>query len=377
MQQKKEKAIIIHVIPKEANKKDAHDDLEELVRLVETYGGVVILKIIQKRGRVSANTYVGEGKIQEVAALVKELGADIVIVNEILKTTQILHLSKLFTDKVKVWDRVDIILKIFEKHAETQEAKLQIRLARMAHDIPKLYARHATTLFERERGGISATRGSGERGIEDEKRHIRAQMKELEKKIEQVQIIRATQRKRRKRKGLPTMALVGYTNSGKSSLLRALTKKRNVYCADELFATLDTKIGNLWIPDLKQSVLLADTIGFIQNLPPFLLASFKATLEEVQEASLLIHVVDAADRRMFEKIQVVHEILEDLHCLDKPMIYAFNKADLNTLIDHELGLLQMQCPYAIVSSKTGSGLDTLKKLIASTLPVSTYSRDAI
>jgi GTP-binding protein HflX len=364
MKQKKEKAIIIHVIPHDVDKKEAHKDLAELVRLVETYGGVVILEVIQKRGRVSAKTYVGKGKIFEVAEAVKELGADIVIVNEILRPNQILHLSKTMPKGTKVWDRTDIILKIFDKHAEGQEAKLEIKLAQYRHDIPKIYARHATTLFERERGGIGATRGAGERGIEQEKRHIRAQIKELEKKIDQIKKVRANQRKRRKRSGLPTIALVGYTNAGKSSLLTALTKKEGVYEADELFATLDTKIGNLWLPDLQRSVLVADTIGFIQNLPPFLIASFKATLEEVQESALLLHIIDSADEEMFAKIQVVHEILEEIECIDKPMIYVFNKADLNKNIVRKLRSLKTDSPYAVVSAHKGEGLDELKKLIA-------------
>ena len=364
MNKEKEKAIIIHVIPHEEDKEDAHKNLEELVRLVETYGGIVILEVVQKRGRVSAKTYVGKGKIYEVAEAVENLGADIVIVNEILKPNQILHLSKTMPKGTKVWDRTDIILKIFDKHAQGQEAKLEIKLAQYRHDIPKIYARHATTLFERERGGIGATRGAGERGIEQEKRHIRAQIKELEKKIEQIKKVRANQRKRRRRSGVRTIALGGYTNTGKSSLLTALTRKENVYEANKLFATLDTKIGNLWLPDLQRSVLVADTIGFIKNLPPFLIASFKATLEEVQESALLLHVIDSADEEMFEKMQVVHEILEKLECIDTPMIYVFNKVDLNKNIVRKLRSFKTDSPYAIVSAHTKEGLDELKKLIA-------------
>jgi GTP-binding protein HflX len=239
----------------------------------------------------------------------------------------------------------------------------------MRHDIPKIYARHATTLFERERGGIGANRGAGERGIEDEKRHIRSQIKQLEEKINQVKTIRATQRKRRTRGGLSTIALVGYTNAGKSSLLRSMTNKKNVYVADELFATLDTKIGNLWLPEQKRSVLMADTIGFIQNLPPFLIASFKATLEEMQEATLLLHVVDSADEKMMEKMTVVLEILEQIDCLEKPMVYVFNKADVNTKIDQFVGLMQTEASYAVVSAETGEGLEELKRIIGEKIAI--------
>jgi len=323
MQKKKLSCLILDVIPKDASREEANEELTELKNLTETAGGLVIKKIIQKRGRPSAKTFVGTGKADEAAEIAKVLKIDIVIVNSILKPNQVMNLQKIF--KKDIWDRIDLILNIFDKHANTDEAFLQIKLARKRHEFPKLYARQATTLFERAGAGIG-TRGAGEKGIEAEKRHIRRQIKELEKKIDRFSIVRANQRKQRKRSGIETVAIVGYTNAGKSSLLQCLSKKK-VYIANELFATLDTKIGRSWIPKLNREILIADTIGFIQKLPPFLISSFLATLEEVKKSSLLLHVIDTTDKKILKKIQVVEKILKDIDCQNIPVLYVFNKID--------------------------------------------------
>jgi len=333
------KTILIDVIPPGKDKQKAELEIEELRRLVETYGGISIAKILQNRGRPSAKTYLGTGKAQEAAELAKEEKVDIVIVNGFLKPTQIKNLTKLFShdanditgkSDIPIWDRSDIILKIFEKHAKSQRAKLQINLAQLKHQIPKVY-HYQTGLFDKERGGISGTRGAGEKGIEQEKRHIRGQIKEIEKKLEKMKATHAKQRQRRKRAGLKTVALVGYTNAGKSTLLRALTNKKT-YIADELFATLDTKLGALWLENPKtpgrgEKVLIADTIGFIQNLPPHLIESFKATLGEVEEADLILHIVDSTDVEQVMKIRVVDDILNELIGREIPTIRVFNKCD--------------------------------------------------
>lgn len=271
--------------------------------------------------------------------MAKKEKVDIVIINDFLKPAQIKNLSKLFShdpqditgkSDIPIWDRTDIILKIFEKHAKSQRAKLQIRLAQLKHQIPKVY-HYQTGLFDKERGGISGTRGAGEKGIEQEKRHIRAQIKEVEKKLEKMKATHTKQRDRRRRAGLKTVALVGYTNAGKSTLLRALTNKKT-YVADELFATLDTKLGDLWLEDKEnpgrgEKVLIADTIGFIQNLPPHLIESFKATLAEVEQAHIILHVIDSSDIQQDLKIQVVDEILHELVDEETPIIRVFNKQD--------------------------------------------------
>ncbi len=322
---KKMKTLILDIIDKDENRCTAEENLEELQQLIIAAGGITIEKIIQKRGRPSAKTFLGTGKIEEAAQFVKENEIELIIINGMLKPNQYLHLQKVFPKK-KLWDRVDLILKIFDRHAVSRLAQLQIKLAKLQHEIPKLYARHATTLFERAGAGIG-TRGLGEKGIEAEKRHIRRQIKQLEEKIQALQIVQKNQRKHRKRTGILTAALVGYTNAGKSSLMKVLTKNKDIEVNDALFVTLDTKIGKTWLPTAEQEILVADTIGFIRDLPPDLISSFLATLEEAQEAHLLLHVIDASDPQCTEKIKIVETILDQIGCQEIPRLYIFNKID--------------------------------------------------
>jgi len=358
---KKLTCLIVDVIPKEESKKKAEEELIELKNLTETVGGLVIKKIIQKRGRPSPKSYLGSGKAEEAALIAKDLKIDVIICNTILKPNQLMNLQKTF-DKKKIWDRIDLILNIFDKHANTDEAFLQIKLARLRHEFPKLYARQSTTLFERSGAGIG-TRGLGEKGIEDEKRHLRRQIKQLEDKIKKFSVIRANQRKHRKRSGQTTVAIIGYTNAGKSRLLQTLTKKKNLYIADELFATLDTRIGKSWMPLLNKTILFADTIGFIQNLPPFLISSFKATLEEVAQADLLLHVIDSTDKKILYKIQVVEQILKDLNCDHIPTLFVFNKIDLLKKKPKIPKRKALKEPI-LISAVTREGIDNLKTQIS-------------
>ncbi len=325
-QRRSYQTLIIDVIPPEFPRRRIDARLSELQSLIKTVGGITVRRIIQKRGRPSAKTYLGTGKIEEASVIAKEEGINLIIVNGRLKPNQYLHLQKMFP-KMKLWDRVDLILGIFDLHAESALAKLQIKLARLKHEIPKIYAREATTLFERAGAGIG-TRGMGEKGIEAEKRHIRAQTKQLQDKIDRLTTKRSQQRlHRRRRSGLPTVALVGYTNAGKSSLMQRLTKKEGVKACDELFTTLDTKVGQCWLPELGRAVFLADTIGFIGDLPPTLVTSFLTTLEEAQHADLLLHVIDSADPKLHYKVQTVQEILVELGCENIPQLMVFNKLD--------------------------------------------------
>lgn len=354
------KVILIDVIPKDVSLESARKNLAELSRLVETYGGMVIVKVIQKRGRPSMKTYLGTGKALEVTQIAEEEDADLVILNGLLKPNQIQYLFTIF--KIPVWDRIDIILKIFDKHAKTDEAKMQIELARLKHEFPKLYGQG--TRLSRLGGGI-ATRGPGEKYLETKKRHIRARIKEIEKKLAVIKKVHKGQRQVRKRKNLRTLALVGYTNSGKTTLLKSLTHKKNLYIADELFATLETKIGDVWLPDLQEKILIADTIGFIQDLPPFLIKSFLATLDEVQDADLLLHVIDVSDSEMTHKIEVVEEILKELNCENKKKIYVFNKIDL---VEDEAVLNKLKSSYAafnpvFISAENKIGISRLKERI--------------
>ncbi|MFH0834661.1 MAG: GTPase HflX, partial [Patescibacteria group bacterium] len=206
------RVLVADIVPRHLPKPDAEKHFAELVRLIETLGGMTIVKVIQKRGRPSGKTYLGTGKAVEIGATAKELNCDAVVVNGLLKGNQIYELKQRIP--ILVWDRVDVILRIFAKHATTTEAKLQVKRARLKYDIPKLYRRAATTLFERERGGGVIQRGAGETGIEAEKRHILREIKAIDQKIEQLLTLRDNQRMRRRRENLPTVALVGYTNSG-------------------------------------------------------------------------------------------------------------------------------------------------------------------
>ena len=319
------KTLILDIIDKDADRRMAEENLTELQALIDAVGGIVVEKIIQKRGRPSAKTFLGSGKIREAANFAKEENIELIILNGMLKPNQYLHLQKVFP-KMKLWDRVDLILNIFDKHATSSLAQTQIKLARMKHEIPKIYARQATTLFERAGAGIG-TRGAGERGIEEEKRHIRRQIKQLEDQLSLAQTKQGQQRKRRKRTGMITATLVGYTNVGKSSLMRHLTKKKGIISNNALFTTLETKLGRCWNSVLQQEILIADTIGFIRDLPPSLISSFLATLEEAKKSDILVHVIDVSDPKFYEKIKVVEEILKQIGCENIPRIYVFNKID--------------------------------------------------
>lgn len=379
MQQKLQRAILVNVIPHESDKKEAMAEFDELVRLVETYGGMVILKILQKRGRPSASTFLGEGKAHEVGQLVKDMKADVVIVNGFLKPNQSNNLVNIIP--CEVLDRFEMILKIFEKHAQTPEAKLQLQIAYNKYEFPKLFGKGAALSQQAAgmaarsavstAGGKRAARGPGEKILEVKRRHLRSQIQTLGKKLQQFRKVRELQRERRKRQDFFTIALVGYTNSGKSSLMRALTKKKNILVENKLFSTLDTRLGEVYMEGSgKRKILLADTIGFIQNLPPLLFSSFLATLDEVKEADLLLHVIDISNPKTAEQIKVVDDILDKLGCAEKPRIYVFNKIDAcNPSGIAVFKQMYNTFPAVFVSALLEQNLDDLLAEIRKRLPV--------
>lgn len=330
------KAILVDIISSDTHKLESAKRLEELENLVRTFGGIVVVKIIQKRGTPDYNTYIGEGKVDEICLIGRENNIDIVIVNNILKARQIFNLNEKFRKeklKMKAWDRIDLILKIFDKHAQSTMAKLQIELASIRHMGPRIFGMGIE--LSRQAGAIGVRAGAGEANIEIMKRHLQSQELNVMKKLKHYELIDEGHRKRRKRQNLKTVALVGYTNAGKSSLLNALTGK-DAYVADKLFATLDTRIGRLYIQNKCNfgeykpgtEILISDTIGFIRDLPPSLIQAFKSTLAETIEADLILHVIDVSDPEIHKKISVVEEILSQLGLQDKPKIYVFNKVDL-------------------------------------------------
>ncbi len=299
--------------------------LNELESLLITYGGFVIVRKIQRKQTPNYKTYIGKGKVSELMADARRLKAEFLIINNILKPQQLYNLTEKFEENnITVWDKVDLILKIFEKHASTKEAKLQIELASLKHLGPRIF-KMGTELM-RQAGGIG-TRGKGETNIEIMKRHIKTRERKIKEDLKKISGNNEGQRNKRRSSGFKTVAIVGYTNAGKSSLLTGMTNKK-VKIKDELFATLDSRIGKVYLPKTGKSVLVSDTIGFIRDLPPELIESFKSTLAETIHADLLLHIIDCSDFEMGWKIEVVNDVLCKLDCTDKKIIHVFNKTDL-------------------------------------------------
>ena len=370
MAQEPIKAILIDLIHPRMTSKQSMERLEELEHLVNTYGGIVVVKTYQRRFAPHPRTYIGTGKAAELGKEAAELGAKLVIINDQLKPRQMYTIGEFLRPHgVQAWDRIDLILKIFAKHARTTEARLEIELASVRHMGPRIYGMGME--LSRQGGGIG-TSGVGETNTELMKRHLRAKEQKIREKLEQYQNVRDGHRKSRVRRGFKTAAIVGYTNAGKTTLLNALTGRRE-YAADELFATLDTRVGQLWLPGSAQSVLVSDTIGFIKHLPPELLQAFASTLSEAVDADLLLHVVDASDPHAMSQMRVVEEILGRLKIGETPRILVFNKSDriraaARAAFVRKLG---KEAPAPVwVSAARAEGFEDLSKAIEEQLAVS-------
>lgn len=298
------------------------DSLDELEQLAHTAGVEVVGRETQRLATIHPATYIGSGKVEEIKALRQELGYDLLLFDEKLSPAQLRNLEEALEGKVL--DRTALILDIFALHARTKEGALQVELAQYTYRLPRL-TRQWTHLSRQTVGGVGL-RGPGETQLEIDRREISRRMAQLRQEIEQVRQQRSLQRRRRRRAGMPVIAIVGYTNAGKSTLLNRISGA-DVLVADQLFATLDPTTRKVALPSGKE-VLFTDTVGFIQKLPTELVAAFHATLEEVQEADILLHVVDISDRNLMQKVQAVEEVLGDLEAGDKPAIVALNKVDL-------------------------------------------------
>ncbi len=325
----------VHVINPQANQERSLSIAEELESLIKTLGGEVPDRIIQKLNHPDQGTFVGRGKVLEVIEKIKEHDIDVVVLNTMAKPRQVHTLKTRFQEvnpQIEVWDRMDLILQIFDKHATTTEAKLQIELARMRYMGPRIYGMGA--ILSKQGGGIG-TLGVGETNTELMKRHWREGIKEITDKLDKISEARNAQIEQRKRAGFQTVSIVGYTNAGKSSLFNLLTHK-GVLEKNALFATLDSSVSNVYVPQLEKEVLITDTIGFIRNLPPRLIQAFKSTLMESIHADVLLHVIDVSDPEFEEKIHVVNNILHEIGIhLDDHMVYVFNKIDKVKGLDQE------------------------------------------
>ena len=321
----KEKAILIGVITPEQNKNQAEEYLDELVFLAKTAGANPIKRITQKLSVPNNKTFIGKGKIEEVKRLVKELEVELIIFDDDLSPVQLRNVERIL--ECKILDRSNLILDIFASRARTANAKTQVELAQYQYLLPRLT--RMWTHLERQKGGIGM-RGPGETQIETDRRIIGQKIALLKKQLEKIDKQKITQRKGRG--NMIRLALVGYTNAGKSTLMNQLSKSE-VFAEDKLFATLDITIRKVVIENLP--FLLADTVGFIRKLPHQLVDSFKSTLDEVRESDLLLHIVDISNSNFESQIEVVNQTLSEIGVSDKPMILVFNKTDAFTFVEKE------------------------------------------
>ena len=355
--QAKNRAVLVglnaHCLSAEENADDT--SMEELADLLETAGGVCVGTVFQNKDAPDPRTFIGEGKAAEVKELVGAMGADMVVVDNPLSPSQQRVLSEELG--VQVLDRAALILDIFAQRARTREGRLQVELAQYQYLLPRLLG--MWTHLERQEGAIG-TRGPGETQLETDRRHIRRKIQKLREELEQVRRVRATQRTRREKNEVPVVAIVGYTNAGKSTLLNHLTGA-DIPANNRLFDTLDTTTRTLEISDTC-TVLLSDTVGFIRKLPHHLVEAFKATLEELSYADLLLHVIDASNPLWREQAAVVEQLIVELGAEQTPRIDVFNKCDKFTgdILPHGADIVS-------ISAKTGQGLDELLKKIGGRL----------
>lgn len=352
-----ERAVLVGLNADSLSREDIATDasLEELEALLETAGGFCTAKILQNRHTPDARTFIGQGKAEEVRMLIEATESNMAIFDNALSPSQIRVLEELLG--VTVLDRSALILDIFAQRAKTAEGRLQVELAQYKYLLPRLSGMGVS--LSRQGGGIG-TRGPGETQLETDRRHIRTRISRLEEEMEQVRQVRAVQRRQRTKNSVPVVALVGYTNAGKSTLLNRLTGA-GIPANNRLFDTLDTTSRQLSVNETLD-VILSDTVGFIAKLPHHLVEAFRATLEELEYADLLIHVIDAADPEREAHIAVVDKLVAQLAKADTPVIQCYNKADLVSPEDIPVGENRVA-----VSAKGGQGMDRLLELIARNL----------
>lgn len=319
------KALLVGVFLRASVKEESFLHVEELERLCDTYGLVSVDKIISPLRKIDVGTFLGKGKVQEIKQRAKELDVNVIVFDEEISPQQQRNLEKEL--EILIVDRTELILGVFEKHAKTKEAKIQVELAKLRYQMPRL-KRLWTHLSRQRTGGKSGgfLKGEGERQIEIDRRLLRGRIDKLNQDLKGIRKNRELQRKSRKKSEIPTFGIVGYTNAGKSTLLNALTDA-GVLVEDKLFATLDTTTRKFTLPN-KQNILLTDTVGFIRKLPHMLIAAFKSTLEEAIQNDILLHVIDASSIEAIDQARSTIEVLKELDIHQRPMISILNKVDL-------------------------------------------------
>ncbi len=353
-----DRVLLVGLMTEDMSQQRFQDSLSELARLVESAGGEVLEIVQQKRSRPHPQTVVGQGKIEEIALRAHKHGVNLIVFDRDISASQARNLEAEIG--IRVVDRTEVILDIFARRAQSQAGKLQVELAQLEYMLPRLRGRGQE--MSRLGGGIG-TRGPGETKLETERRTIQRRIAQLQQEVNQLQAHRSRLRQQRQQQQVPSVALVGYTNAGKSTLLNVLTHAE-VYTADQLFATLDPTTRKLVITDPqtqeRRTILLTDTVGFIHELPPALIDAFRATLEEVTQADVLLHVVDLSHPAWESHIRSVEEVLGEMPALPGPALIAFNKIDG---VDSEtLALAQREYPEAVFISATQRlGLETLRQ----------------
>ncbi len=347
------RAALVGIINRDCPEEEAERSLDELARLLDTAGGETVVRLLQAKETPDVRTYIGSGKVEELAELCRTHDVDLIIFDTELSPSQIRNLEEGLNDR-RVIDRSMLILDIFALHAKTGEGKLQVELAQLKYTAPRLTGKG--TSLSRLGGGIG-TRGPGESQLERDRRHLKRRVEALEDALDELERNRRTMRAARERSGIAKIAIVGYTNAGKSTLLNRLTDA-GILAEDKLFATLDPTTRKFGLPSGEQ-VLLTDTVGFIRRLPHHLVKAFRSTLDEAVCADILMILLDASDPECGEQLVVTEQILRDLGAAGKPTIYVFNKCDREAPDELVLPADIRDGVVCRISAKTGEGVDEL------------------